>query len=71
MTPATLIARAAAEGISLAISETGNIKAVGSGDVVQRWVPRSPFVPRAVKKLLWMEPRTDSTESTDGRQFQH
>lgn len=39
MTPAALIAQAAAEGISLAISETGNIKAVGSGDIVQRWVP--------------------------------
>ena len=39
MTPATLIAQAAADGISLAISETGNIKAVGGGDAVQRWAP--------------------------------
>ena len=39
MTPATIIARAEAEGISLAISDSGNIKAIGSGDIVQRWVP--------------------------------
>ena len=49
MTPAALIAQAAAEGISLAISESGNIKARGAGEAIRRW---EPVFRRRKKELL-------------------
>lgn len=39
MNPATIIERARADGVSLALSPTGTIKATGDGVVVNRWLP--------------------------------
>lgn len=38
MTAATIIRDAQTDGVSLALSETGNIKAIGSTDAVGRWI---------------------------------
>jgi hypothetical protein len=38
MTPATIIREAQSEGVKLALSPAGNIKAVGDGAAVNRWV---------------------------------
>jgi len=39
MNPAALICQAAAEGVSLALSPTGTIKATGNAEAVNRWLP--------------------------------
>ena len=39
MTPATIIKQARADGVRLALSPTGGIKAVGNGEAVTRWLP--------------------------------
>jgi len=39
MTPASIIRGASADGVSLAISPTGNITAKGAGEAVRRWAP--------------------------------
>lgn len=39
MTPATIIKQAQADGVMLALSPTGTIKAVGNGEAVNRWLP--------------------------------
>ena len=39
MTPATIIKQAQADGVMLALSPTGTIKAVGSEQAVTRWLP--------------------------------
>ena len=39
MTPATIIQQAAAEGVSLALSPAGTIKAIGDQVTVNRWLP--------------------------------
>jgi len=39
MTPATIIQQAAAEGVILAPTPAGTIKATGNGDAVTRWLP--------------------------------
>ena len=39
MTPAAIIQQAQADGVILALSPTGSIKAVGTGDAVNRWLP--------------------------------
>lgn len=39
MTPSTIIQQAAAEGVILALSDTGAIKAAGSAEAVSRWIP--------------------------------
>lgn len=39
MTPATIIKEAQADGVRLALSPDGTIKAVGSGEAVNRWLP--------------------------------
>ncbi len=39
MTPATIIQQAQADGVILAVSPTGTIKAVGNGEAVTRWLP--------------------------------
>lgn len=39
MTPAAIIRKAQAEGVSLALSPAGTIKAVGTGEAVNRWLP--------------------------------
>ncbi len=39
MTPATIIQQAQADGVMLALSPTGSIKAVGNGEAVNRWLP--------------------------------
>lgn len=39
MTPAAIIERAAADGVRLALSHAGTIKAAGSGEAVNRWLP--------------------------------
>lgn len=39
MTPATIIQRATADGVRLALSPTGTIKATGNGDAMNRWLP--------------------------------
>ena len=38
MTPATIIREAQAEGVRLALSPTGTIKATGDGAAVNRWL---------------------------------
>jgi hypothetical protein len=38
MTPESIIRGAAADGVSLAISPTGNIRAKGRSEAVHRWV---------------------------------
>lgn len=39
MTPATIIQQATADGVNLALSGAGTIKAAGSSDAVNRWLP--------------------------------
>ena len=39
MTPATIIQQATADGVNLALSRAGTIKAAGSSDAVNRWLP--------------------------------
>ena len=39
MTPATIIKQAQADGVILALSSSGTIKAVGSEQAVTRWPP--------------------------------
>ena len=39
MSPATIIIQATADGVSLALSATGTIKATGEATVVNRWLP--------------------------------
>ena len=39
MTPATIIKQAQTDGVMLALSPTGTIKAVGNGEAVNRWLP--------------------------------
>lgn len=39
MTPATIIQQAQADGVKLALSPSGTIKAVGNGEAVNRWLP--------------------------------
>ena len=39
MTPAAIIKQASTEGVCLALSTTGAIKATGRADAVSRWVP--------------------------------
>ena len=39
MSPATIIRRAQADGVSLILSSAGNIKAIGDGSAVDRWLP--------------------------------
>ena len=39
MTPATIIKQAQADGVMLALSPSGTIKAVGKGEAVTRWLP--------------------------------
>jgi hypothetical protein len=39
MTPAAIIKQARADGVMLALSSTGSIKAVGNGEAVNRWLP--------------------------------
>lgn len=39
MTPATIIREAQSDGVKLALSTTGTIKATGDGAAVNRWLP--------------------------------
>jgi hypothetical protein len=39
MTPDTIIRQATAEGVTLALSTTGTLKATGEQDAVNRWLP--------------------------------
>ena len=39
MTPSHIIQRAAADGVRLALSPSGTIKAIGTGPAVSRWLP--------------------------------
>ena len=39
MTPAAIIRQAQADGVTLALSPAGSIKATGNGDAVSRWLP--------------------------------
>ncbi len=39
MTPAAIIRQAQAEGVKLALSPAGTIKAAGNGEAVNRWLP--------------------------------
>jgi hypothetical protein len=39
MNPATIITQATADGVTLALSATGTIKATGEAVVVNRWLP--------------------------------
>ena len=39
MTPATIIQKAQADGVLLALSPAGTIKAAGNGEAVNRWLP--------------------------------
>ncbi len=39
MTPAAIIQRARADGVTLMLSPAGSIKAIGGGDAVERWLP--------------------------------
>lgn len=39
MTPATIIQRARADGVTLMLSPAGSIKAIGGDDAVERWLP--------------------------------
>lgn len=39
MTPAAIIKRASADGVNLALSPAGTIKATGDGAAVNRWLP--------------------------------
>jgi hypothetical protein len=39
MNPAAMIRQAAEEGLSLALSPTGTIKATGNAEAVNRWLP--------------------------------
>ena len=40
MTPSTIIREAQADGVRLALSPAGTIKATGNSEVVNRWLPR-------------------------------
>jgi len=39
MTPAAIIRQAQADGVTLALSSAGSIKATGNGEAVNRWLP--------------------------------
>ena len=39
MNPSTIIRKAQADGVRLALSPSGSIKAVGNGEAVNRWLP--------------------------------
>lgn len=39
MTPETIIRQARVDGVTLILSPTGSIKAIGNGEAVNRWLP--------------------------------
>ncbi len=63
MTPATIIKQARADGVTLALSPTGSIKAVGHGEAVNRWLP----VIREYKAELVNELRAANDGAYDAR----
>ena len=53
MTPATIIREAKAEGVSLAVTSAGTIKATGDQGAVSRWLPVvREHKPAIIKELL-------------------
>ena len=54
MTPATIIKQAAADGVRIALTDTGTIKALGDQAAVNRWLPsireQKPGVMAALRK---------------------
>lgn len=61
MTPATIIRQAQADGVTLALSPTGSVKAIGHEQAVTRWLP----VIREHKAELLIELRS-SNDGTYG-----
>ena len=66
MTPATIIKQAQADGVKLALSPSGSIKAVGNEQAVARWLPaireHKPAIvtalrhsPEELEVLAWLE----------------
>lgn len=67
MTPAAIIQQAAVEGVKLAVSPTGTIKATGQQEAVTRWLPViKEYKPRIVAALQEAanDPMTDSAAET-------
>ena len=67
MTPATIIKRAMADGVNLALSTTGTIKARGERAAVNRWLPvireHQPGIVAALQEAgnePLLEPATDA-----------
>ena len=67
MTPATIIKQAQADGVMLALSATGTIKAVGNGEAVNRWLP----VIREYKAELLADLRAAGKAAAVARQHKH
>jgi hypothetical protein len=63
MTPAAIIKEAMADGVSLALSPAGTIKATGEGAVVTRWLPvirkHKPGIVTALQETGEVEPLPD------------
>ena len=64
MTPAIIIKKATADGIRLALSPAGTIKAIGDQAAVNRWLPTiREHKPGIVKALLEADASTGSLEA--------
>ena len=63
MTPAAIIKRAMADGVNLALSPAGTIKATGEGAAVNRWLPvireHKPGIVTALQETGGVEPLPD------------
>lgn len=68
MTPSTIVKEAAVDGVSLTLSSTGTIRAVGEREVVKRWLPMIREHKAAIQTVL-RGPRfsTRSIDADDAR----
>lgn len=82
MTPTATIQKAAADGVMLALSSNGNIKAIGNTEAVNRWLPtirehkaeliealRFVPVPGEIQKLIAKVMALRGCPESDGEAF--
>ena len=66
MNPATIIREVAADGVALALSDAGSIKAIGEASAVNRWLPtirkHKPQIVAALRDAARNRPIPDDLE---------
>ena len=67
MTPAAIIRQASADGVNLALSPAGTIKATGDGAAVNRWLPaireHKPGIVAALQEAANGSPQSPAAEA--------